>query len=130
MAINNVTAVLLPGVSFFLKENYANARKMIDSGVRVALATDFNPGSSMTTNLLLMTTLGCNYLGMTVEETLQAITIHAARVLQKQDIGMIQKDFKADLVFLDVPHYAGIPYYFGVNPVKKVMKKGTLVYER
>ena len=125
-------AVLLPGATFFLGEgSYAPARQMLDAGVRVALSTDFNPGSSPTQNLWLMATMGCSQLRMTAEEVIRAITIEAAAALALDDeVGSLEVGKKADILILDYSREAEIPYRYGMNPVWRVFKDGKRVVKR
>jgi imidazolonepropionase len=125
-------AVLLPGATFFLGEGgYAPARRMIDAGVRVALSTDFNPGSSPTQNLWLMATMGCSQLRMNAQEVVRAITIEAASALALDDeIGSLEVGKKADILILDHSRQAEIPYRYGMNPVWRVFKEGKRVVKR
>ena len=125
-------AVLLPGATFFLGEgSYAPARKMIEAGVRVALSTDFNPGSSPTQNLWLMATMGCSQLRMTAEEVIRAITIEAAGALALDDeIGSLEVGKKADILILDYSRGVEVPYRYGMNPVWRVYKDGRRVVKR
>lgn len=122
---SNTVATLLPGTSFFLGKPYAPARKMIDAGIVVALATDFNPGSSVTQNLLLMTTIAATQMKMTIPEVLSAITYNAAKSLGLQDqIGSIEVGKEADLAFFEAPSYEYLPYHFGDNFCRKVIFSG------
>ncbi len=125
-------AVLLPGATFFLGEGgYAPARRMLDAGVRVALSTDFNPGSSPTQNLWLMATMGCSQLHMTLDEVLRAITIEAARALALEDeVGSLEVGKKADILILDHSRQVEVPYRYGMNPIWRVFKAGKLVVKR
>lgn len=128
MAKQGVVAVLLPGTAFFLQAPYARARYMIDSGVPVALATDFNPGSSPTINLQFMMNLACMHMGMTLEEVLIATTANAACAIGRENItGALHAGKKADVVIMDVPNYKQLQYYYGVNHVKTVLKNGEVV---
>lgn len=126
-----VIPVLLPGTTFFLgKEQYAPARKMLDEGLPVAIATDFNPGSSMTQNMQLMLTLSALKLKMTPAEALMASTIHAARAIGRENqVGSLAVDKKADIILLNIPHIQYLPYHYGINHVKKVFRHGQLVYQ-
>ncbi len=130
MAEAGVIAVLLPGTTFYLKEDhYAPARRMIAAGVPVSLATDFNPGSSPNNNLQPIINLACLYLRMTPAEVINAITINAAHAVGRgADIGSLEKGKKADIVLFDAPNYAYLAYRYGTNLVDKVIKKGKLVY--
>lgn len=122
-----VVAGLLPGCSFFLRMPYPPARELIDAGVPVALATDFNPGSCMTQNLPLIMSIACTQMRMTPAEAIQGVTCHAARALERDDIGNIRPGMKADLAIFDVPSYAYIPYHFGQNHIVHVIKNGKVV---
>ena len=132
MAEKGVTAVLLPGASFFLSmKKYPPARDMIEQGVSVSLATDLNPGSSMTESLPLMMTMGCTMYKMLPKEVIQATTIHAARAIgREKEIGSLEVGKEADISLLDIPNYRFLPYHFGVDHVDSVVKKGKIVYHR
>lgn len=132
LAEKGVVATLLPGTAFFLSlDRYAPARRMIEKGVTVALATDFNPGSSMTQSLPLITTIACTQMRLTPAEAILGVTINAARALRKEnDIGSLSPGKQADLVILDIPDYRHLSYHFGVNHVWKVIKKGKVVWEQ
>jgi imidazolonepropionase len=132
MAEKGVSAVLLPGASFFLSmKKFPPAREMIERGVAVALATDLNPGSSMTESLPLMMTMGCTMLKMTAKEVIQATTIHAAKSAgREKEIGSLDIGKQADVLVLDIPNYRYLPYHFGVDHVEVVIKKGKVVYRR
>lgn len=132
MARKGVVGVLLPGVSFFLQaRRHAPAREMIEAGMAVALATDFNPGSCPCENMAFILTLACLQLGMTIEQTLNAATINGAHALGLgREVGSLEVGKKADLVLFDLNDYRAIPYRFGVNHVWKVIKGGRVVYEK
>jgi len=132
MAEKGVTAVLLPGASFFLSmQKYPPARDMIEQGVAVSLATDLNPGSSMTESLPMMMTMGCTMYKLLPREVIQATTIHAARSMgREKEIGSLEVGKQADLLILDIPNYRYLPYHFGVDHVEYVIKKGKIVYHR
>jgi imidazolonepropionase len=129
MAAAGVTAVLLPTVSFFLqKDGYAPARRFVEAGVPVALASDCNPGSSHTENLLFAFWLGVFQLRLSIDECLTAITLNPACLLGLGDeIGSIEAGKRADLVLLDAPNLDHLAYHFGVNPVAAVVKGGRRV---
>lgn len=125
-AKSDVIAGMLPGVSFYLGHDYAPARKLIDAGAVVALATDFNPGSCVSYSVPLMMTMACTQMKMTPEESLTAATINAAAALNISDrVGSIEKGKLADIVFLQIPNYLYLPYHYGENHVGAVMKGGT-----
>jgi len=124
-----VTATLLPGTAFFLGLPYAPARAFLETGVRVALATDFNPGSSYTPNMQLMITLACTQMRMTVEEAIQAATLNGAYALGLQSqVGALTPDRWCDAIVLDIPNYYHLPYLYGVNHVQTVVKAGQVVW--
>jgi imidazolonepropionase len=132
MAEKGVTAVLLPGASFFLSmKKLPPAREMIENGVTIALATDLNPGSSMTESLPLIMTMGCTMFRMLPKEVIQAATIHAAKSMARQnEMGSLEVGKQADVAIFDIPNYRYLPYHFGVNHVEIVIKKGNVVYRR
>ena len=132
MAEKGVVAVLLPGASFFLSmKKYPPAREMIERGLSVSLATDLNPGSSMTESLPLMMTMGCVLYRMSPKEVILATTLHAARSMGRDDrIGSLEPGKQADLLVLDAPNYRYIPYHFGVDHVETVIKKGKVVHRK
>ena len=123
--------VLLPGAVFFLGlQRYAPARQIIDSGLPVALATDFNPGSCMTESMPLMMTLACIYMKMLPDEAWLATTFHAAQAVSRTgNIGTLNIGAKADLVIWNIPNYKYLPYHFGVNLVDQVIKNGKVVWK-
>ncbi|TCP63563.1 imidazolonepropionase [Baia soyae] len=122
-------AVCLPATSFNLRlQKHAPARDMIESGVPVALSTDYNPGSSPTESLQLVMTLACLNLRMTPEEVLTAMTINAAHAVGKADtIGSLEVGKQADIVLYNATNLAYLPYHFGINHVHSVVKKGNIV---
>ncbi|QNU07405.1 imidazolonepropionase [Peribacillus butanolivorans] len=130
MAESGVIAVLLPGTAFFLMEKPADARKMIESGVPVALSTDRNPGSSPTESLPFVMNLACLTMKMTPAEVLTACTINAAHAIGRADqIGSIEVGKKADLVLFDAPNYQTLQYNYAVNLVDTVLKSGKVIVE-
>jgi len=132
LAAAGVTALLLPGTSFFLRKHlYAPARKLVEAGVPVALATDCNPGSSYTESLPTIAQLAVIELGLTIEETLVGVTLNAAASLGLADeIGTLEAGKRADLVLLDAPNLMHLAYHYGVNPVRSVIKGGREVFRR
>lgn len=129
LAGSGVTAILLPGTSFFLmKKNYAPARRLVESGVPVALATDCNPGSSHTESMPMVFLLAVLQLGLTIEESLTAATLNAACSLGLGgEIGSVEAGKRADLVLLDAPNVLHLAYHYGINPVAAVVKGGRVV---
>lgn len=131
MAQSPTAAILLPGVSFFLmQQKTAPARRLIEQGAIVSLATDFNPGSSMTESMLFILQLAVFTLNMGIEEAINAVTANASYALEKQEqAGSLEIGKKMDLVLWDVPTYPYLVYHLGVNPVKHVIKNGKIVVE-
>ena len=125
MAKKGVIGVLLPGTPFSLmQESYAPARKMVDMGVPVALATDLNP-NCWVENMQFMIQLGCLKMKMTPAEAITAATFNAACAIDLNDtVGSIEVGKKADILVLDCPNYKHIPYHFGVNLIDTVIKNG------
>jgi imidazolonepropionase len=132
MAEKGVTAVLLPGASFFLSmKKYPPARDMIEEGVTVSLATDLNPGSSMTESLPMMMTMGCTMYKLLPKEVIKATTIHAAKSMgREKEIGSLEVGKQGDILLLDIPNYRYLPYHFGVDHAVTVIKKGKIIYQR
>lgn len=130
LAKSDTVAVLLPGVSFFLNYGYAPARKLIDADAIVALATDYNPGSSNIANLNFIMSLACLKMGMTIEETISAVTINAAKSLNKnKETGSIEPGKKADFAVLDTKEYADIVYQVGKNINFMTIKNGNVIFK-
>ena len=126
LAASDTVGVLLPGTLFFLgKPNYAPARRMIEAGCAVALATDFNPGSCYTQSMTLIATIACVQMKMTAEEVITAATINPAFSLQLDDeVGTLHPGKRADLCVLDLPSWRAVGYAFGGNPVAMTVKDG------
>lgn len=128
MAAGGTTAMLLPATSFYLDKPYAPARAMIERGIPVALATDFNPGSCPSLNLQLVMNLGYLKDKMTPEEILTAVTINPACAIGKgSTVGTLEPGKQADLVIWDAPDMEMLCYRFGSNLAAQVIKKGELV---
>lgn len=127
-----VVATLLPATTWFLMhDDFAPARTLIERGVPVALATDFNPGTSPTPSLLHVMTVACLELKLTPSEALAAVTINAAHALgQGDEIGSIEAGKAADLVIWRVPTHRQLPYWPAADLVRTVIKRGKVVMER
>lgn len=126
-----VIPVLLPGTAFTLGVNYAPARRMIELGLPVALATDFNPGTCLIYSMLTIIGLAVMKMGLSVEEAITAATLNAACALDlAEEIGSLEEGKAADLVVLELDTYRQIPYFFGHNPVRLVIAGGKVVHER
>ena len=130
MAEEKTIGVLLPGVPFHLMiSKYAPARTLIEAGVPIALATDFNPGSCPTLSMQMIIALACRQLKMTPAEAINAATINAACALDRGDkVGSIEIGKRADIIVLDIPRHQQLPYWFGVNMVTTVVKNGVIGY--
>ena len=117
--------------AFFLGLPYAPARTFLETGVRVALASDFNPGSSMGPNLQLVMTMAVSQMKMSPEEALLGVTLHGAHAMGLEaEIGSLRPGKQCDLLLADVPNWRWLSYYYGVNHVTRVLKRGRLVSER
>jgi imidazolonepropionase len=129
LAASGTVASLLPGTAFFLGVDYAPARKLIERGVSVALATDCNPGTCMTENLPLIGTMACTQMGMLPGEVVTALTLNAAAALGRSErIGSLKPGKQGDVIVCDVSDYREIFYHFGTNHVECVLKRGRVVY--
>jgi imidazolonepropionase len=120
---------LLPGAAFFLGIQYQPARKLIDAGLPVCLATDYNPGSCPSGNVPLLLTIACTQLKMTPEEAINAVTLNGAAALELSDeLGSIAVGKKANLIVTKkIPSVAYIPYDFGNNPVERMVVNGVFL---
>lgn len=130
LAGSETVATLLPGCEFHLGlERYAPARELIDAGAIVALATDYNPGTSPTMSMPMILSLACSGLKMTPAEAITAATINAAYSLGRhRRIGSLEVDKQADLAVFDVADYREIPYYFGVGTCWMTIKRGVVIH--
>ncbi len=131
LAASGTAAILLPGVSYFLMmDRRAPARRLIDAGAAVALASDFNPGSSHISSMPFILQLGVFTLGMTVEEAINACTGNAAYAIGRHgSVGSLEPGKKMDLLLCDVPDHVSLAYEAGRNPVRTVIKNGKVVVE-
>ena len=128
LAQGGTIAMLLPATSFYLGKNFAPARKMVEAGVPVAMATDFNPGSSPSLNLGFVMNLGYLKYGLTPEEILTAVTINPACALgMENQVGTVEVGKQADLVIWNAPDMEMLCYRYGSNLALGVVKKGQLV---
>ena len=132
LARSNVVATLLPGANFHLGlKHYPPARRLIDRGAAVALATDFNPGTCPTLNMQFIVALACSALHMTPAEAISAATINGAYSLRCADrLGSLEPGKQADLAVMDVDDYREIPYYFALNHCQMTVKRGRIIYRR
>ena len=131
LAEASVIAGLLPGCSFYLGVPQAPARRLLDAGLRITIATDYNPGSSVVESLPLVLSIACTQMKLTPKEALVGATATAAAALKRETrLGSIERGFDADLVVLDVASVDRWLYQVGRNSVVAVVKRGELVYER
>ncbi len=123
---------LLPGASLFLGLVYAPARKMIDAGLPVAMASDFNPGSSPSGNMQLVLSLGCIAYRMLPEEAINAVTLNSAYAMGlEHEYGSIGRGKKANLIITrEIPSYEFLPYAYGSDKVEKVILNGEMVVDK
>ena len=127
---SETVAVLLPGVSLFLDYQFAPARKLIENNAIVALATDYNPGSSHILNLHLIMSLAAIKMKMKIEEIINAVTINAAKALNReQSIGSIEIEKKADFAVFNTTDYSDIVYNVGRNLVSHTIKDGEIIFQ-
>lgn len=130
LAGSDTVATLLPGVEFSTRQPYPDARRLIDAGVTVALASDCNPGSCFTSSMPLMIALAVREMGMTVGEAVWAATAGGARALRRDDIGHLGVGARADLVVLDAPSRRHLAYRPGVPLVERVYRGGQVLSRR
>ncbi len=128
ISTSGTIAVLLPGVPFHLmNKHYAPAQKMIKAGIPIALATDFNPGSCPTLSMQMIIDLACRNMKITPNQAINATTINASHAIgMAQEIGSIEIGKKADIIILDIPNHKQLPYWFGINLIKTVIKNGKI----
>jgi len=127
---SETVATLLPGCDFHLGlQKYAPARALIDAGAIVALATDYNPGTSPTLSMPMILSLACTQLRMTPAEAITAATINAACALRREkQVGSLEVGKQADVAVFEVADYREIPYYFGVNHCWMTIKRGRVIH--
>ncbi|MGA3349890.1 MAG: imidazolonepropionase [Candidatus Sulfotelmatobacter sp.] len=132
LAKSDTVATFVPGANYFLGlKEYPNARKLIDAGVPVALATDYNPGTSPTLSMPMAMSLACTHMKMTPAETITAATVNGAWALRVPDRkGTIEPGKDADLAIFPVDDYREIPYWFGTNRCSMTIVNGTVVHEQ
>jgi imidazolonepropionase len=132
MAAAGTVAVLLPGTAIFLGlSHHAPARRMIELGIPISIATDFNPGSCFCESLPLIMTFACTQLGLSPAEALTAVTINAACAIGMDGvIGSLTPGKQADFVIWDADNYHMIPYHMGANLVRTVIKRGQIIHGR
>ena len=131
MARAGVIATLLPGTAFYLGKSYADARLLRDMGLPLALASDYNPGTSVLCDMRLVMTLACTYMGLTPGEALVAATINGAHVLGlAAETGSLEVGKAADLAIWELPDYRHLTYQVGGNPLVRLLRSGRTVFAR
>jgi len=123
-------AVLLPGVSLFGRTPFPPARKLVQAGAVVAIASNFNPGSCPSLSMPLMIALACAQMGLSPAEALNAATVNGAYALGLEGVGTIEAGSRADLAILDLPDFRQLPYYFGVPHIRTVIIRGRIAWQR
>jgi imidazolonepropionase len=128
LAGSATVATLLPAADFSTRQPYPPARRLLDAGATVALASNCNPGSSNTTSMPFVIALAVRELAMTAEEAVWAATAGGAAALRRDDVGRLGPGARADLVVLDAPSYTHVPYRPGVPLVAGVLEGGELTW--
>ncbi len=121
LASSNTVATFLPATDFSTRQPYPNARRVIDAGAQVAIASNCNPGSSYTTSVPFCIALSVRDMGMTIEEAVQAVTLGGARALRREDLGRLAPGSAGHAVILDAPSYHHLAYRPGVDVVDRVI---------
>ncbi|MEI6403964.1 MAG: imidazolonepropionase [Actinomycetota bacterium] len=127
LAASDTVATFLPAADFSTRQPYPDARRVIDAGATVAIATNCNPGSSYTTSMAFCIAIAVRDMRMTLDEAIAAATIGGAKALRRADVGRITAGSRADLVVLDAPSYTHLVYRPGVPLVRSVIEAGVLV---
>ncbi len=127
MAKNNIVATLLPGVEFSTRSPYPDARRFLEAGITVAIATDCNPGSSFITSMPFCIALAVREMHMSVDQAVRAATAGGAQALDRQDVGRIEPGMSADFLILDRPSIDYLAYNPGTSPVQRVFRAGQLL---
>ena len=128
LAGSNTVATLLPGAEFSTRSAYPDARALFEAGVRVAIATDCNPGSSYTSSMAFCIAIAVREMHFSPEQALWCATLGGAMALQREDVGMLSIGKSADFVVLDAPSFRHIPYRPGVDLVEQTFISGTSIY--
>jgi imidazolonepropionase len=130
LAASDVVGVLLPASALFLDRPMPPARALVDAGAAIAIATDFNPGSSFCESLAVVASLAVTQLHLTPAQALSACTVNAAFVLGVRDVGRIAPGYAADLVLLDAPDWRYLAYHLGGDLVATVIEGGEVTWSR
>jgi imidazolonepropionase len=132
MAESGVVPVLLPGTSFALKcAQHASARLMLKNGLRVAIATDFNPGTCYCHSMQYILQLSVFLYGLSAEEAITAATLNGAAAINREsNLGSLETGKQMDCLIFDVPHYGHLFYNLGINHLETVIKKGKILWNK
>ena len=131
LAASAVVCVLLPASALFLGRPMPPARRLVDAGAAIALATDFNPGSAFCESLPLVCSLACTQLGLGPVEALAACTVNSAHVLGRADrLGRLAPGYAADVVLIDGGDWRYLAYHLGGDVVHTVVERGTVAWTR
>jgi imidazolonepropionase len=128
LASSDTVATLLPGAEFGTRQPYPDARRLLDAGATVALATDCNPGSSYTSSMPFCIALAVRDMRMTTQEAVWSATVGGARALRRDDVGYLAPGARADLIMLDAPSHAYLAYRPGVPLIQAVYQAGQLAH--
>jgi imidazolonepropionase len=128
LAAGHTVATFLPATDFSTRQPYPDARRVIDAGASVAIATNTNPGSSNTTSMSFCIALAVREMGMSVDEALLAATVGGARALRRDDVGRLAPGARADAIVLDAPSYLHLAYRPGVPLVSASFAAGRAVW--
>ncbi|MBW3536605.1 MAG: imidazolonepropionase [Actinobacteria bacterium] len=127
LAAAGVVPVLLPATSFSLRSSYADARRFLDAGAEIALATDCNPGTSYTTSMPFVVALACSVYGLSATEAVRAATAGGAKALRRDDIGIVGPGARGDLVVIDGEDWVDLAYHPGMDTIAHAVKEGSIV---
>jgi imidazolonepropionase len=130
LAASDVVGVLLPASALFLDRPMPPARALVDAGAAIAIATDFNPGSSFSESLAIVSSLAVTQLHLSPAQALSASTVNAAFVVEARDVGRIAPGYAADLVLLDAPDWRYLAYHLGGDLVATVIEGGEVAWSR
>jgi imidazolonepropionase len=128
LAEGETVATFLPATDFSTRQPYPDARRVIDAGAEVAIATNTNPGSSNTTSISLCIALAVREMGMTADEALAAATLGGARALRRDDVGRLVPGSRADAVLLDAASHTDLVYRPGVPLIAMTMRSGEIAW--
>jgi imidazolonepropionase len=128
LAGSETVATFLPATDFSTRQPYPDARRVLDAGARIAIATNCNPGSSYTTSMAFCLALAVRDMGLTIEEALAAATTGGARALRRDDVGRLAPGARADAAILAAPSYSHLVYRPGVPLVAAVIAEGEVAF--